>query len=94
MVILEALSYLLVAAGGTAVVLTRDPRRQALLLGVFGMALTLLFLVLQAPDVALSEVTVGAAALPLMILVALANVRQGSSPAAESDESGEGEPPA
>lgn len=58
-------------------VLTREPRRQALMQSLFGMALTLLFLVLQAPDVALSEVTVGAAALPLMILVALANVQQG-----------------
>ena len=76
MVMLEAVSYLLVAAGGAAVVLTRDPRRQALMQSLFGMSLTLLFLVLQAPDVALSEVTVGAAALPLMILVALANVRQ------------------
>lgn len=81
MMILEAVSYLLVAAGGTAVVLTREPRRQALMLSLFGMCLTILFLVLQAPDVALSEVTVGAAALPLMILVAIANVRQVSDPA-------------
>lgn len=86
MVILEAVSYLLVAAGGTAVVLTRDPRRQAIMLGIFGMTLTLLFLVLQAPDVALSEVAVGAAALPLMILVALANVRQSTAPARDADE--------
>lgn len=75
MPMLESLCYLLVAAGGTAVVLTRDPRRQAMMLGLFGMGLTLLFLVLQAPDVALAEATVGAAALPLMILVVLANVR-------------------
>ncbi len=75
MIILEAICYLLVAAGGTAVVLTREPRRQALMQSVFGMTLTVLFLVLQAPDVALSEVAVGAAALPLMILVTLANVR-------------------
>ena len=75
MQMLESLCYLLVAAGGTAVVLTRDPRRQAMMLGLFGMGLTLLFLVLQAPDVALAEATVGAAATPLMILVVLANVR-------------------
>lgn len=72
---LEALSYFLVAAGGTAVVLTRDPKRQAIMQSLYGMVLTILFLVLQAPDVALSEVAVGAAALPLMILVALANIR-------------------
>lgn len=86
MIMLEAISYLLVAAGGAAVVLTRDPRRQALMQSLFGMSLTLLFLVLQAPDVALSEVTVGAAALPLMILVALANVRQKSEPAVDAGE--------
>ncbi len=73
--VLEAVSYLLVAALGTAVVLAREPRRQAVMQCLFGMSLTMLFLVLQAPDVALSEVAVGAAALPLMILVALANVR-------------------
>ena len=32
-------------------------------------------LVYQAPDVALSQITVGAVALPLMILLALAKVR-------------------
>lgn len=73
--ILEAVCYLLVAGGGAAVVLTRDPRRQAMMQSVFGMVLTLLFLVLQAPDVALAEAAVGAAAVPLMILVVLANLR-------------------
>ena len=73
---LQLIAYGLVAAGGTAVVLTRDPRRQTLVLSLFGMALTVLFLVLQAPDVALSELTVGAAALPLMLLVALANLHE------------------
>ncbi len=81
-----ALGYLLVATFGAAVVLTRDPRRQALIQSVFGMSLTLLFVMLQAPDVALSEVSVGAAAVPLMILVALANVRQpGSSSVGNGD---------
>ncbi len=73
---LQILAYALVAAGGTAVVLTREPKRQALILSLYGMALTVLFLVLQSPDVALSELTVGAAALPLMLLVALANIHE------------------
>jgi uncharacterized MnhB-related membrane protein len=33
-----------------------------------------MFLVFQAPDVALSQITVGAVALPLMIVLALAKV--------------------
>lgn len=64
-------SLLLVACGGTAVVLTRDPVRQAIVLSFYGLLLTLLFLVLQAPDVALSELAVGAAALPVILLVSL-----------------------
>ena len=68
---LAAVSLLLVAAGGTAVVLTRDPVRQAIVLSFYGLLLTLLFLVLQAPDVALSELAVGAAALPLILVASL-----------------------
>jgi energy-converting hydrogenase B subunit D len=40
-------------------------------LSIYGLILTIFFLLLQAPDVALSELAVGSAALPLMILVAL-----------------------
>jgi len=39
--------------------------------------LAVLFFTLQAPDVALSEIVVGAVALPLMILLTLAKVRGG-----------------
>jgi len=76
--VLLAAVLLLVAAGGTAVVLTRDPLNQAIMASFFGLLLALAFLVLQAPDVALSQITVGAVALPLMILLALAKVRRGS----------------
>ena len=40
-----------------------------------GTFLTLLFLLLQAPDVALSEAAVGAVAGPLVLLIALAKIR-------------------
>jgi energy-converting hydrogenase B subunit D len=73
---LEAIVLLLVAAGGTAVVLTRDPLNQAILASFYGLLLGLAFLVLQSPDVGLSQITVGAVALPLMILLALAKVRR------------------
>lgn len=70
--VFQAVALLLVAIGGTVVVLTREPRRQVLTLSVYGMLLTILFMALQAPDVALSELAVGTAALPLMLLVTLA----------------------
>jgi uncharacterized MnhB-related membrane protein len=73
---LQAVVFVLVAAGGLAVVLTRDPIRQALVVSLYGLTLTALFLVFQAPDVALSMATVGSVALPLMIVLALAKTRR------------------
>ena len=75
MIMLEVTVFLLVAAAGTAVVLTRNPVNQAIVASFYGLVLGIMFLVYQAPDVALSQITVGAVALPLMILLALAKVR-------------------
>ena len=74
---LEVVALLLVGAAGTCVVAARDPLRQAIVASFFGIVLAILFFVLQAPDVALSEIVVGAVALPLMILLTLAKVRGG-----------------
>jgi uncharacterized MnhB-related membrane protein len=70
-------AFLLVAVGGTVVVCTQDPARQAVTLSVYGILLTLLFMLLQAPDVALSQVAVGTAVVPLMVLLAVRKVRGG-----------------
>ena len=75
MIVLEVTVFLLVAAAGTAVVLTRDPLNQAVVASFYGLILGIMFFIYQAPDVALSQITVGAVALPLMILLALAKVR-------------------
>ncbi|CAG0988877.1 MAG: DUF4040 domain-containing protein [Anaerolinea sp.] len=40
-----------------------------------GTFLTLLFFLLQAPDVALSEAAVGAVAVPMVLLIAIAKIR-------------------
>jgi uncharacterized MnhB-related membrane protein len=74
--ILQVTALLLVAAGATLVVLTRERVRLVLVLSVYGMLLAILFFVFQAPDVALSELTVGAIALPLILLLAIAKVRK------------------
>ena len=74
-IVLEVTVFLLVAAAGTAVVLTRDPLNQAIVASFYGLILGIMFFVYQAPDVALSQIVVGAVALPLMILLALAKVR-------------------
>jgi uncharacterized MnhB-related membrane protein len=73
---LQVVLLVLVAAGATAVVLTRDPVRQVIVLSSYGLMLALLFLVFQAPDVTLSELAIGAVALPLLLLLTLAKVRK------------------
>ena len=64
----------LVAVAGTAVVCTAAPQRQAVTLSVYGLMLTVLFLLLQAPDVALAQLAVGAAVVPLMVMLALRTI--------------------
>ena len=68
---LEIGVLLLVGAVGTAVALERNPLRQSMVSGAFGLVLAVLFLVFQAPDVALSEIVVGSVVIPLVVLVAL-----------------------
>lgn len=75
MSVVLAILFLLTAASGTAVVLVRDPARQIFAIAGNGLVLTLLFTALQAPDVALSELAVGTAVVPLLFLVALLAVR-------------------
>jgi energy-converting hydrogenase B subunit D len=73
---LQATTLVLVAAAGTAVVLTREPVKQALVAGVFGLLLAILFFLFQAPDVALSQIAVGCVGVPLMVLLALTRIRE------------------
>jgi uncharacterized MnhB-related membrane protein len=75
---LQAIALALVAIGGAAVVLTRDPLRQVFVLSLYGFLLAIFLLLVQAPDVAWSELAVGAVAVPLLILLALAKVRSDS----------------
>ena len=73
--VLLAVAYTVVAVLGVGAVLTRDPLRQVMVNGVFGLALVLLFTALQAPDVAMSEVVVSTVAFPVVLLVAIQRVR-------------------
>jgi uncharacterized MnhB-related membrane protein len=66
---------LLVAVSGFAVVRTRDVTAQTLALGFYGLIIALMFFFFQAPDVALSQITVGAVALPLMVMLAISRMK-------------------
>lgn len=73
---LQVTVLVLVAAAAGGVVSIRNPVRQAVALSVYGLLLAVLFLVFQAPDVTLSELSVGAVALPIMLLLALSKVKE------------------
>jgi energy-converting hydrogenase B subunit D len=77
MTLLIVVTFTLVAGSATMVALTRDPFRQTVVVGIYGLTLAVAFVVLQAPDVALSITAVQAVAMPLMILVALAKTGGG-----------------
>ena len=77
---LEAAAFVLVALAGTAVALERNPKCQVVALSFMGLALTLLFVVLQAPEVALSELAVGGVLVPLLFLASLARAAQRREP--------------
>jgi energy-converting hydrogenase B subunit D len=72
---LQVVAFALVALGAPVVVLTRDPLRQAIVNSVYGVSLVCLFVVLEAPDPALSMLVVSGIAYPLVILAAVARVR-------------------
>jgi NADH:ubiquinone oxidoreductase subunit 6 (subunit J) len=77
--LIDALLVLL-AASGAGVVLTRRPVRQVLALAVNGLVMALLFLALQAPDVAFAQVVVATAAVPMLFLATLSSMRMDRRP--------------
>ena len=76
MTLIIAIALGLVAVAGTAVVLTSRPDRLAVVVSTYGLLLALLFMTLQAPDVALSQIGVGTAIVPLMVMLTVRKVRQ------------------
>jgi energy-converting hydrogenase B subunit D len=76
MILFQLAVLLMVAVVGTAVVFSRDPHTQPVGISMFGLVLAVMFMLFQAPDVALSQIVIGTVGLPLMILLALAKMRR------------------
>lgn len=76
---LQTVALVLAALGATLVALCRNPLRQIVLSGVYGLVLAILFVTLQAPDVALSMLVVSTVAYPLVVLAAITRWRRGAS---------------
>lgn len=86
MLVMQAAILLFVLVTATVLVLTRDPRNQVVGLSFYGLLLALMFFLYQAPDVALSQITIGAVALPLMFMLALTRIRRDRERAERADE--------
>lgn len=65
----------LIAVSALAIVRTDDVTNQVIALSFYGLLFALMFFIFQAPDVALSQVTVGAIALPLMVMLAITRMK-------------------
>lgn len=76
MTLLQWMILLLVAASAPGVVLSREPKEQVVTLSFYGLLCALMFFIFQAPDVALSQITIGAVMLPLLIMLALTKMRR------------------
>jgi uncharacterized MnhB-related membrane protein len=74
--VFQAIAIISMGVVGTAVVLARDPVRQALVLGIYGMTMIVTFYALQAPDVSLSAIVITTVGLPPMVLLALRKLRE------------------
>lgn len=86
-----ALDYLILAtalASAVLVVRLRNLSGAVMALSAAGTMLSVLFVVLGAPDVAHSEVVVGAIALPVLYLVAIGKARTDVTDQPELDETG------
>ena len=71
---MTVLEIVLLVLGIAGVALTQQPARQAVTLSVFGLTLSILFMTVQAPDVALSQLAIGTAVVPLMIMLTIQKV--------------------
>ncbi len=76
MIPLQVVAIALVGIGALAVVAARDPLRQTIVLGLYGLALGVLFVIFQAPDVALSALVVSSVPFPFILLATLAKLRR------------------
>ncbi|MFA1540131.1 Na(+)/H(+) antiporter subunit B [Actinomadura monticuli] len=66
--VLQAVALTLAGVLAVATVLARDPLRQVVVYGLFGLSLVMAFATMMAPDVAIAEVAVSSIGVPMVLL--------------------------
>jgi uncharacterized MnhB-related membrane protein len=89
--VLDYLCLALILASGALVVLLRNLSGSVMALSAMGTVLGVVFVVLDAPDVAHAEVVVGAIALPVLYLIAIGKLRTDVPDRGELGEEGDDE---
>ncbi len=84
--VLISILLLMVAICGASVALARTPGRQVMAMAANGFVLALLFMALQAPDVAFSQIAVGAVVTPMMFLAVLASIHMNRRPQPDGED--------
>ena len=91
--VLDILCLAAVLSAAVLVVRLENLNASVMALSALGTVLALLFVVLDAPDVAHSQVIVGAIALPILYLLAIGKARVVCEDSSVLGEEGEEEPP-
>jgi energy-converting hydrogenase B subunit D len=86
--VVDILCLAAIVTSGVLVMLLRNLNGAVMSLSAVGMLMSLLFVVLGAPDVAQSEVVVGAIALPALYLIAIGKIRTAVRDRGELGEQG------
>src|SRR3954466_5123690 len=87
MTLSQSILLILICITAPAVVLITDLPAQAVVLSFYGVLLGILFFIFKAPDVALSQIVIGAVVLPLMILLSLTKIRRNEEEMAQRKKS-------
>ncbi len=74
--LLALIILIFIGLAAPGVVLTREPLKQTIAVSFYGLLFAVLFFIFQAPDVALSQITIGAVILPAILLLALVKMRR------------------
>lgn len=74
--LLQSSILIFVCLAATGVVLVRNPLSQSVGLSFYGILLGLMFFAFQAPDVALSQIVIGALIIPMILLLTLSWIKR------------------